>query len=62
MIPDPTLEIKRIRHELGAADDFDINKIFARLRDAETKSKRTYVRRTPKIPMHSKTMNRSGGA
>ena len=50
MIPDPTAEIKRIRHELGAEDDFDIAKIFTRLRRAEAESGRTYVRRQPRKP------------
>ena len=59
MIPDPTAEIKRIRHELGAADDFDIAKIFARLRLAEAESGRTYVRRSPRKPSDNKAMNRS---
>jgi hypothetical protein len=48
MVSDPTAEIKRIRHELGAEDDFDIAKIFARLRRKETESGRTYVRRPPR--------------
>ena len=41
MLPDPTAEIKRIRHELGAQDDFDVAKIFARLRRCEAESVRT---------------------
>lgn len=62
MIPDPTAEIKRIRHELGAADDFDIAKIFARLRRAESESGRTYVRRSPRKPSDNNAMHRSGEA
>lgn len=53
MIPDLTTEIKRIRHALGAEDDFDIAKIFARLRRAEAESGRTYVRRPPRKPENS---------
>jgi hypothetical protein len=57
MIPDPTAEIKRIRHELGAEDDFDIAKIFARLRLAESESGRNYIRRSPKRPSDNNTMH-----
>ena len=57
MIPDPTAEIKRIRHELGAEDDFDIAKIFARLRRAEAESGRTYVRRPPRKPADYNAMH-----
>ena len=55
MIPDPTAEIKRIRHELGAADDFDIAKIFARLRRTESDSGREYAIRSPKRPSDNNT-------
>ncbi|MEM9943798.1 MAG: hypothetical protein AAF939_19710 [Planctomycetota bacterium] len=63
MIPDPTAEIKRIRHELGAADDFDVAKIFARLRRAEAESGRTYFRRSPRRPSNNKGVqkNREAG-
>ncbi len=59
MIPDPTAEIKRIRHALGAADNFDIAKIFARLRRAEAESGRTYVRRSPRKPSDNNALHRS---
>jgi len=48
MIPDPTAEMKRIRHELGAADGFDVSRIFARLRKLEADSDRKIVRRAPR--------------
>ena len=48
MIPDPTAEMKRIRHELGAADGFDVSRIFARLRQLEADSGRQIVRRAPR--------------
>ena len=35
MVRDPTAEMKRIRHELGAADGFNVGRIFARLRQME---------------------------
>ena len=57
MIPDPTAEIKRIRHELGAADDFDVSKIFERLRRAENESGRSYVRRSPRKPSDNNTLH-----
>ena len=55
--PDPTAEIKRIRHELGAEDGFDIAKIFARLQRQEAESGRTYVRRPPRKPSDNNTMH-----
>jgi len=60
MVPDPTAEIKRIRHELGAEDDFDIAKIFARLRRAEAQSGRSYVLRPPRKPANNNPMHESG--
>lgn len=62
MIPDPTAEMKRIRHELGAADDFDVRRIFARLRRLEAKSDRTIVRRDPRRIADNNAMHRSGKA
>ncbi len=63
MIPDPTADIKRIRHQLGADDDFDLDRIFARLRKRQSDSGRTYIRRTPRtprIPTDNQRMHRSG--
>ncbi len=48
MIPDPTAEMKRIRHELGAADGFDVGRIFARLRQMEADPDRKIIRRSPR--------------
>ena len=62
MIPDPTAEIKRIRHELGAADGFDVGRIFARLRRLEAESGRLVVRRPPRRNADNKAMHRSGDA
>ena len=61
MIPDPTAEIKRIRHQLGADMDFDLNRIFADLRRRQETSGRTYVRRPARRSMANPAMQRSGG-
>ena len=61
MTPDPTSEIKRIRHQLGADDEFDLNRIFARLREMRTTSGRNYVSGVPRKPTDNHTMHRSGG-
>ena len=61
MIPDPTAEIKRIRHQLGADMDFDLDRIFADLRQHQESSGRTYVRRPRRQPMANHAMQRSGG-
>lgn len=60
MIPDPTAEIKRIRHELGAADGFDVSRIFARLRQMEAASDRKIIRRSPRRIADIKTTHGSG--
>jgi hypothetical protein len=62
MIPDPTAEIKRIRHELGAEDGFDVDRIFARLRRIETDSGRKVTRRAPRRFADNNAMHRSGEA
>ncbi len=61
MVPDPTAEIKRIRHQLGAEMDFDVDRIFAELRRRQESSGRTYVRRPARKPMANHAMQRSGG-
>ena len=43
-IPDPTEEIKAIRHRLGAELDFDLDRIFASIRKHQIESGRTYIR------------------
>ena len=62
MIPDPTSEIKRIRHQLGAEDGFDVARILNRLRRMRAESGRTYVRRSPQKPSDNNAMHRSGEA
>ena len=56
MIPDPTDEIKAIRHKLGAELGFDLHNIIADARRRQSESGRTYIRlpsRKPRITMHS---------
>jgi len=55
MIPDPTEEIKSIRHKLGAELGFDLHKIIADTRRRQSDSGRTYIRlpsRKPQITKH----------
>ncbi len=61
MVPDPTAEIKRIRHQLGAEMNFDLDRIFSQLRRRQESSGRTYVRRPARKPMANHAMQRSGG-
>jgi hypothetical protein len=60
MIPDPTAEIKRIRHQLGADDDFNLDRIFDRIRRLQTDSGRKCIRRPSRKPANH-AMQRSGG-
>ncbi len=60
MVLDPTTEIKRIRHQLGADDNFDLDLIFERLRKIQADSGRKCVRRPPRVPSDNKRMHRSG--
>jgi len=61
MIPDPTAEIKRIRHQLGADDGFDLDRIFARIQRLQDESGRACVRRPARKPADTKALHRSGG-
>lgn len=60
MIPDPTAEIKRIRHQLGADDGFDLDRIFERIRRLQSQSGRACIRRPSRKPANH-AMQRSGG-
>ncbi len=62
MSPDPTAEIKRIRHELGAEDGFEVDRIFGGLRRVETDSGRKVIRRAPRRIADNNAMHRSGEA
>ena len=57
-IPDPTTEIKRIRHQLGADDGFDLARIFARIRRVQDETGRQCVRRPARKPSENPTMHR----
>jgi F420-0:gamma-glutamyl ligase len=55
MIPDPTEEIKTIRHRLGAELGYDLHRIIADTRVRQDQSGRTYIRlksRKPQIAKH----------
>ena len=59
--PDPIEEIKEIRHQLGADAGYDIHRIFAKLRDAQASSNRSYVDLPPRRITANHAMQRSGG-
>jgi len=54
MTANPIDEIKRIRHQLGAEANFDVNRIFNDLREQKARSNRAYV------VADNKALNRSG--
>lgn len=60
MIPDPTEEIKAIRHRLGAEFDYDLDRIFADIQRRQSESGRTYVTRPSRRIANNKAMQRSG--
>ena len=62
MIPDPTAEIKRIRHQLGADDGFDLDRIYARIQRLQNESGRKCVRRPARKPSENHAMRESGEA
>ena len=62
IIPDPTEEIKAIRHRLGAAFDYDLDRIFADIQRRQSESGRTYVTRQPRRIADNNAMHRSGEA
>ena len=59
--PNPIEEIKAIRHRLGAEAGYDIQRIFADLRDAQASSDRSYVDLPPRRIATNHAMQRSGG-
>ena len=61
MIPDPTEEIKAIRHRLGAEFDYDLDRIFAAIMRRQSESGRKYVTRPSRKIANNKAMQRSGG-
>lgn len=60
MIPDPTEEIKAIRHRLGAEFDYDLDRIFADIQRRQSESGRAYVTRPSRRIANNKAMQRSG--
>jgi len=47
-IPDPTEEIKAIRHRLGAELDYDLDRIVADIKRRQLESGRTFVTMPPR--------------
>ena len=62
MIPDPTAEIKRIRHQLGADDGFDLDRVYTRIQRLQDESGRVFIRRPARKPMAKDAMHPSGSA
>lgn len=60
-IPDPTVEIKAIRHRLGADFGFDLEKIFADIQRRQNESGREYVTMPPRRIADNKAIHPSGG-
>ena len=61
-IPDPTAEIKAIRHRLGAAFDYDLDRIFADIQRRQAESGLSYVTMPPRKLADNNAMHRSGKA
>jgi len=61
-IPDPTAEIKAIRHRLGASLDYDLSRIFADIQRRQKNSGRTYVTMPPRRIADNNAMHGSGEA
>ncbi len=60
-IPDPTEEVKAIRHRLGAEFDYDLDRIFADIQRRQAESGRAYVTRPSRKIANTNTMPWSGG-
>jgi len=54
-VPDPTAEIKAIRHRLGAEMDFDLNRIVEDIKRRQKESGRTYIRLPKREPRLTKS-------
>lgn len=59
-IPDPTEEIKAIRHRLGADFDYDLDRIFGDIQRRQAESGRTYGTRPSRRIANNNAMQRSG--
>ena len=62
MIPDPTEEIKAIRHRLGAQFDFDIDRIVADIQRRQAESGRKYITLPPRKLTDNKPLHPSRGS
>ncbi len=60
IIPDPTTEIKEIRHRLGADFDYDLERIFADIQRRQNESGLKYVTLPPRRIANNKPMHGSG--
>ena len=58
-IPDPTEEIKAVRHRLGAAFDYDLDRIFADIQRRQSESGLTYVTGPPRKIADNNALHRS---
>jgi len=59
-IPDPTVEIKAIRHRLGAAFDYDLDRIFADIQRRQAESECKFVTMPPRKLAEDNAMYQSG--
>ena len=59
MTPDPTEEIKAIRHRLGADFDYDLDRIVADIQRRQSESGRTYTTRPPREIADNNTLHQS---
>ena len=60
-IPDPTAEIKAIRHQLGADFDFDLDRIFADIQRRQAESGHKYVTMPPRKIADNQVLHGSSG-
>jgi hypothetical protein len=60
-IPDPTEEIKAIRHRLGAQFDYDLDRICADIQRRQAESGLKYVTRPPRRIVPKEPIVLSGG-
>jgi hypothetical protein len=58
--PDPTDEIKSVRHRLGAEFDYDLDRIVEDIQRRQTESGRKYVTMPPRKIADNKAMHPGG--
>jgi len=59
--PDPTEEIKAVRHRLGDKFDFDLDRIYADIEKRQESSGRQYLTLPPRRIARQKSLPASGG-